>query len=347
MAELAVIENNYIPSQSSFEHLALHAGADETDPDKYLAKFIKEYHAKEDSKAKTIKKVKEAKAETLQIPKMPSLRTLKKSRLSRQPKKAEPREAPADKVDDSNESIGYGRITSSLEAITGKKDPKHPKIALKAPTLSIFCARSNSGKSHLMKSILYTLARESKISWVYVLTSTSFNNEWSDIVGSNNVTDQFDVDWIEDLMNKQGLLVKKDKAEPGLIIFDDMVGTANWNSEIMTKIAISARHYNISCWISTQWYFKLSTTLRGNCNYMYILNNVSDKIAKTLHEEIPSIKFNKARELQQYANLVTQNYGVLMYDNTGGNPKVYAIRAPASIPKFKLLEHKKATKTKR
>jgi hypothetical protein len=166
-------------------------------------------------------------------------------------------------------------------------------------------------------------------------------------VGSNNVTDQFDVDWIEDLMNKQGLLVKKDKAEPGLIIFDDMVGTANWNSEIMTKIAISARHYNVSCWISTQWYFKLSTTLRGNCNYMYILNNVSDKIAKALHEEIPSIKFDKAKELQQYANLVTQNYGVLMYDNTGGNPKVYAIRAPASIPKFKLLEHKKATKTGR
>jgi hypothetical protein len=310
------------------------AELDEESTPEFLANFIKDYHAKNKTKTqrKPAQHVMQARVRT---------KPPEKSTKELEPIEAlEPIEVPSLKSSTEFPPIVYGRITSTLEAVTGRRDPRHPKIALQAPSLSIFCARSNSGKSHLMKSILYTLARESKIAWVYVLTSTSFNNEWSDIVGPGNVTDQFDVDWIEELMNKQGLLVKKNKSEPGLIIFDDMVGTANWNSDVMTKIAISARHYNISCWISTQWYFKLSPTLRGNCNYMYILNNVSDKIAKTLNEEIPAIQFNKAKDLQRYANLVTQNYGVLMYDNTGGNPRVYAIRAPPKIPRFKLLESK-------
>jgi hypothetical protein len=166
-------------------------------------------------------------------------------------------------------------------------------------------------------------------------------------VGPNNVSDKFNAEWIQSLLQKQGELINKGKAAPGLLILDDMVGTANWNCDVMTKIAISARHYNISCWISTQWYFKLSTTLRGNCNYMFILNNVSDKLAKALHEELPCAKFDKSKDLQKYANSVTVDYGVLMYDNTAGNPQVFAIKAPAKIPKFKLLEHKKAPKKKK
>jgi hypothetical protein len=153
------------------------------------------------------------------------------------------------------------KITTELDAITGALSQRTKKITIKTPTLSIFCARSNSGKSHLMKSILYTLARESKISWVYVLSSTAFNSEWADIVGPSNVSDKFNADWIQSLLEKQGELINKGKAAPGLLILDDMVGTANWNCDVMTKIAISARHYNISCWIST--HEKISPRLLG------------------------------------------------------------------------------------
>jgi hypothetical protein len=222
------------------------------------------------------------------------------------------------------------------------------KISIKIPSLSLFVARSKSGKSHLMKNILYTLARENSISWVFVFSTTKFNNEWCDIVGPENVTDQFSTDWLEDLLLKQSQLIKKGKAKQGLIILDDMVGTANWASSVMTKIATSARHYNISCWISTQWYFKISTTIRGNSDYLYILNNVSDKLGKALHEEFPSADYKKWQELQEFANQATLNYGSLMIDNSKGNPIIRAIRAPAKLPSYKIIDSKKQkSKTKR
>jgi hypothetical protein len=248
------------------------------------------------------------------------------------------------------EKIKTGKITTldlskSEHNVTGsEKTPsiyQNRSITIKTPSLSLFVARSNSGKSHLMKSILYTLARENKFSWVYVFSSTKFNNEWVDIVGEKNVTDQFSAEWIQELLNKQGELIKKNKAKPGLLILDDMIGTARWNSDVMTKIATSARHYNISCWISTQWYFKISTTLRGNCNYMFILNNISEKQARVLFEEFPTANYRKWIELQDFANRATVNYGVLMYDNTQGNPIINVIRAPPKIPDYTLKELKK------
>lgn len=233
-------------------------------------------------------------------------------------------------------------IVTALEKITsdevrqGSKTLPN-KITIKTPSLSLFIARSNSGKSHLMKSILYTLAREDRFSWVLVFSTTKFNNEWVSIVGDKNVTDQFDTVYLQDLLAKQGELILKGKAKPGLIILDDMVGTASWNADVITKIATTARHYNISCWISSQWYFKLSTVLRSNVNYMYVLNSVSEKLARSIFEEFPCDRFRKWRDLQDYANKATIDFGCMMIDNSSQNPVIHTIRAPAKLKKFQLI----------
>jgi hypothetical protein len=238
------------------------------------------------------------------------------------------------------------RVGTAFESVTSTA-AKQQKVAIKTPSLSLFIAKSKSGKSHLMKNILYTLARESKFSWVFVFSTTKFNNEWCDIVGDSNVSDEFNAEWLDDLLIKQSELIKKEKGKPGLIILDDMVGTANWQSNVMTKIAVSARHYNISCWISTQWYFKISTTIRGNSDYLYVLNNVSDKVAKTLHEEFPTTEYKKWVQLQEFANNATLNYGALMIDNSQGNPIIRAIRAPSKIPSYRILDNKAKSRRKK
>jgi hypothetical protein len=58
------------------------------------------------------------------------------------------------------------------------------------------------------------------------------------------------------LLANQAKLVKKKQAKPGLLLFDDMIGTANFKSDIISKITIASRHFLISVWITAQYVTK-------------------------------------------------------------------------------------------
>ena len=66
------------------------------------------------------------------------------------------------------------------------------KLTITTPHLALFVARRNSGKTHLQKFLLYTLARAHRFKWVLVITPTAFNGEWSAIVGEDAVLTVFD-----------------------------------------------------------------------------------------------------------------------------------------------------------
>jgi hypothetical protein len=177
-------------------------------------------------------------------------------------------------------------------------------------------AKRNSGKSHLMKHLLHKLMKEKAFDWVLVFSATKFNNEWCDIVGEKNVCDEFNPDWVMNLLDKQGALVKKRKAKPGLILIDDMIGTANFKSDVITKIAIASRHYKITCWISSQYYTKLPPVIRQNSDYVYILNNINETVSRKIHEEFPCATFKTWKDVYAYAEEATQNFGVMLINNS-------------------------------
>ena len=65
-------------------------------------------------------------------------------------------------------------------------------LEIRTPHLAVFIARRNSGKSHLQKHLLHLLTTAKRFSWVRVVTPTAFNRELSDIVGEENVREQWD-----------------------------------------------------------------------------------------------------------------------------------------------------------
>ena len=76
-------------------------------------------------------------------------------------------------------------------------------LEIATPHLAAFIARRNSGKSHLQKHMLHLLTRAGKFACVKVVTPTKFNKEWSDIVGEDNVSEQWDEIEIERLLQHQ------------------------------------------------------------------------------------------------------------------------------------------------
>ena len=77
---------------------------------------------------------------------------------------------------------------------------KMSKLVLTTPHLALFVARRNSGKSHLAKFLLYTLARAQRFKWVLCICNTSFVGDWGAIIGEENVLPVFDGEQLEILM---------------------------------------------------------------------------------------------------------------------------------------------------
>ena len=198
-------------------------------------------------------------------------------------------------------------------------------------------ARRNSGKTTLMKHLLGILAKNKKFRWVTVVSATSFNGEWAAVVGEKHVLPQFDPEWLDELLRRQAALKQDGIDNPGLLILDDCLGTANFGSEIFTRIASAGRHYGVSVWASFQHHFKAPTVLRSNADLVFCLNVQNDKVSKALYEEYGPPGFKDWQALKAFAAKASKDYGALCIDNSRGG-KVVVIRAPKSARGFQISQ---------
>jgi hypothetical protein len=56
-----------------------------------------------------------------------------------------------------------------------------------------------------------------------------------------------------------------------------------------------------------------------------------------MHEEFPSVRFKSWRDLYEFAEEATQNYGVIVIDNSS-NCQFLTYRAPANLPAFTIKQ---------
>ena len=220
---------------------------------------------------------------------------------------------------------------ASIKSINAKQKP----FVLNTGTLSLFIAMSNSGKTFLQRYLLKQMMATKSFQWVYVITPTKFNREWSNVVGDSNVAEEFDEDAIEKLLNHLANVAEKGKQYPGLLILDDCMGSLDWQSRLITKLASTGRHFaGLTIWASFQYYYKVPTVMRENAAYLVMLNQVNIKVAKTLLEEKANLDFENPRELKDYFKRETENYGAVVIQTHDRNRPILTIRAPNPEIKF-------------
>ena len=200
-------------------------------------------------------------------------------------------------------------------------------------TLSLFVARRNSGKTHLMRHLLREMARGGSFHWVRVVTPTAFNGEWAAVVGEAGVVDRFDEAYIDSILERQAATGGRSR---GLLILDDCLGSANFQSALFTKIASAGRHYGLTVWASFQHYFKAPTVLRANADYLFVLGRPGERVAKALLDEYsPQGVFTEAA-MRRYLLAATQDYGAVRVDNRRAGA-LGVVRAPRLISPFRLV----------
>lgn len=196
---------------------------------------------------------------------------------------------------------------------------------------------SNSGKTFLQRYLLKQMMATKSLQWVYVITPTKFNREWSDVVGDNNVAEEFDEEAIEHLLDHLANVAQEGKQYPGLLILDDCMGSLDWQSRLITKLASTGRHFaGLTIWASFHYYYKVPTVMRENAAYPVMLNQVNIKVAKTLLEEKANLEFDSARELKDHFKMETENYGAVIIQTHDRDRSILTIRAPHPEKKYKL-----------
>jgi hypothetical protein len=130
--------------------------------------------------------------------------------------------------------------------------------------------------------------------------------------------------------------MKSGKRNKVLLILDDCVSHANFKSNIFEKIATQGRHYNVTCWITSQHYTKLPPVIRLNCDYMIILGNQTRPVMKMIYEELGG-DFDNEKQFTSMIKPNLENFGAFVLNNL--RSKIHTIKAPEILPRFRLNQN--------
>jgi hypothetical protein len=213
-------------------------------------------------------------------------------------------------------------------------DEMKPFMMTREPTFAIFSAKRRSGKTHMITYLMYSF--HALYQNVVIINPTAFNGFYKQY--TNNIVENFDDKLIEQLMRRQKELTRLGKRNHVLLILDDCLSMANFNSPVFLQMATQGRHYQVSCWISTQHYMKVPQSLRMNVDYMFIMGNQKGEVLKNVFDELAGY-FDSEKEFIACVKKNLANYGCFVLDNTEGS--YHRIQAPAILPKFFLNMKKK------
>ena len=215
--------------------------------------------------------------------------------------------------------------------------PATSQHVLRPNTLSIFAARRCSGKTTLMLHLLKTLCKSKSFNWVLVISPTAFcEGVWSAVVGAEHVREEFDENELESILDQQAAIRSRGDSNPGLLILDDCLGSVPWNAPIWTRIATAGRHFQVSVWITSQYYYKLPCVLRSNADVQYLQGVQPDRVVKAIWEEGGGLGISTWQEFREKVAVAVRDYACLVIDSK--TQALRTIRAPSRPTPFKIQQ---------
>ena len=183
------------------------------------------------------------------------------------------------------------------------------------PGLYLLIAPPGSGKTSLIRFEIFKGAQKKTYNFVFIFTSTP--DDYNDIINSDYIYTRFSEDSLARIMKFQ-------KDNPGcriLLIFDDMVGAMNFNSDLINQLVTQYRHYNLGVVIATQYCKKIPPTTRESCTKAFILGLNSRDAFKACFESFGQV-FQKLNVFQNYIEKNTMNHNFIVIDNKTRDPNL-------------------------
>ena len=196
---------------------------------------------------------------------------------------------------------------------------------MKPHTVIMVLGRRGSGKSTLVKDILYHY-RDIPIGCVINGTEEA-NSFYGEIVPGMLIKHDYQTSHISNLITRQRGTLKKNEEEAragrplsdprAFLIMDDVLFDNNkWIKDPeMRRIFLNGRHYKIMYMLTMQYPLGVPPPLRSQVDYTFILKEPSFGNKKRIYQNYAS-SFPSFEVFCQVLDKVTRNYGCLVIDNT-------------------------------
>ena len=146
------------------------------------------------------------------------------------------------------------------------------EFILKNKTLTLVGKRA-SGKSELLRHLVEMTA-DNFYSIFLICPTEKVNGFYDGLINPSNIFDQYDEQWIEQLMDKMG----KENANKSsnnsshvLLILDDICADINLSkSKTIRQLFCRGRHLRISIIITAQYLFQIPPVLRCNSDFVAV-----------------------------------------------------------------------------
>jgi hypothetical protein len=206
------------------------------------------------------------------------------------------------------------------------------------PANLLFIGKTNTGKSHMAKFLLYACTagrKQSLFNYGVVISNTiHVNPDWNCVPKGFQVTPAQSEDMIKKVVAKQTQYPQL----KAFIIIDDSIGCIDWNAPHIQQLYTTGRHYRISIFTISQYLYSLKPIIRNMTSYYFLLKTITQRDLKAYYEQCFS--FMKYQEFLQFVQHKTDNYGCILVDSKTNsndpNQMISVVRAPAQIPNFYL-----------
>lgn len=190
-----------------------------------------------------------------------------------------------------------------------EKIEKHHPIIPRVCDHSLFLGSTMSGKSHLMKQLLYH-EYDKIFDRIVIICPTYDKENYSELfeIPETDIFRDYDEDIVMNILeeSKEKFLAKNGDYFT-LIVFDDCVDDMK-HYRRFNKFISTARHYGITVWCSTQYCYNVAKPVRQQFVCQFIWTNVTDENLKEIKNILP-VSLKKANQGIEEVRLLNKEIG--------------------------------------
>jgi GTPase SAR1 family protein len=213
---------------------------------------------------------------------------------------------------------------------------------IKPFTISLLLGRRNTGKSTLLKDLMYHLREHSDVCLCFTPTESAAALFRTITPGALVHDTGLSLAVLEQLMAVQREIARtpgKTMRRVTLVLDDCSANAAALRSPVISDLFRNGRHQKITVLLTSQYATDLNPGLRAQVDYTFCMRDGCVQNKKRIHQFYAG-SIGKFDDFSSVFDTVTSNYGVFVVDNTAVDGTVesttFWYRASLKIPGFRL-----------